>query len=66
MPLMRQEGRALHEERRECGEAEVRHGVGCVLPLPLVGDRQAAAPNGGDQAFLDRHRSTESTNPPRR
>jgi hypothetical protein len=48
MPLMRQEGRALHEERRERSQAEVRHGVGRVLTLPPVGDRCAATPHGSD------------------
>lgn len=66
MPLMGQEGWALHEERGKCGHAEVGHGVGGVLSLPLVGDRQATAANGSNQAVRGGHRATESTKPPRR
>ncbi len=43
MPLMRQKGRALHEERGERGHAEIGHGVGRVLPLPLVGNRPGSS-----------------------
>ena len=67
MPLMRQEGRALHEKRGERRHAEIGHGVDRVPPLPLVGDRQAATANGSDQAVRrGGHPATESTKSPRR
>jgi hypothetical protein len=60
MALMRQKGRALHEEGRERGKGEIRHVIGRVLASPLVGQRPAATAKGIEKAVLKRHRPVES------
>jgi hypothetical protein len=60
MPLMGQKGWALQEERRERGQREIRHVVGCVLASPLVGQGPAATAQGIEKAVLDRHTPIES------
>jgi hypothetical protein len=60
IPLMRQEGRALHEEGSEGGEREIGHGVGGVLAAPPpsraqspVGQGLAIAAQRGKKAIRD-------------
>jgi len=60
MTLMRQERRALHEERRERRQAEIRHVVGRVLAPPLVRQRPAATTQGIEKAVQDWHGVGES------
>ena len=60
MPLVCQEGRALHKEQGKGGEREVGHGIGRVLPAPLVGQGLAEAAKRGDQAVLDLHAYVET------
>ncbi|MEA2790654.1 MAG: hypothetical protein QOG73_3060, partial [Acetobacteraceae bacterium] len=60
IPLMGQEGRALHEERGEGGEREIGHAVGRVLAAPPVGQRFAVAAQSGEEAIQDRHQELES------
>lgn len=60
MALVRQKRRALHEERRERGQREIRHGVSCVLAPPPVGQGPAATTQGIEKAVLKRHRPVES------
>ncbi len=55
MPLVCEERRAMREERGKGGEREVSHGVGRVLPAPLVGQALAATAQRGDQAILGLH-----------
>jgi putative transposase len=62
MPLMCQEGRALHEEGGERRKCEVGHGVACVPAPPLVRRSPAAPAQGIEKAVLHRHRSVESWN----
>ena len=62
MTLVRQEGRALHEEDGERAEREISHGIGRVSSLPLVRQSLAATAQGIEKAILDRHRSVESRN----
>jgi len=60
MALMRQKGRALHEERRERGEGKIGHVVGRVQALPLVGQQPTATAQGIEKAILDWHTRVES------
>ena len=60
MALAGQEGRALHEERRERGEGEIGHGVCRVQTAPPVGQGLTAAAEGSDEAILDWHAGSES------
>ena len=60
MPLVRQEGGALHEERGKRGEREIGHRVGRVLALPPVGQSFAVAAQSREQAILDVHPHVES------
>jgi hypothetical protein len=57
---MGQKRRALHEERRERGQREIRHIVSRVLAAPLVGQGPAATAQGIEKAVLERHPSVES------
>jgi hypothetical protein len=50
----------MHEERRKGGEREIGHGIGRVLPAPLVGQGLAVMAQRGDQAVLDLHPHVES------
>jgi hypothetical protein len=59
--LLRQERRALHEERRECRHADVGHLIHGVLALPLIGKGRAQALEGGDE-LLEHHATLESKN----
>ena len=58
--LMCQKGRALHEERGERGQREIRHVIGHVLASPLVGQRPAAATEGIEKTIQDGHTPAES------
>jgi hypothetical protein len=60
MSLMRQKRRALHEERRERREHEIRHVVSRVPATPLVGQRPAATAQGIEKAILEGHSPVES------
>jgi hypothetical protein len=60
MPLVCQEGRALHEERSKGGESEVGHGIGRVFATPAVRQGLAVTAQRGDQAILDVHPYVES------
>jgi hypothetical protein len=60
MALMRQKGRALHEEPRERGEGKIGHVVGRVQALPLVGQQPTATAQGIEKAILDWHTRVES------
>jgi hypothetical protein len=60
MPLVCQEGRALHEERGKRGESEIGHGVGCVFAPPPVGQGFAATAQRGKETILDLHPYVES------
>src|SRR4051812_40395607 len=51
---------ALGEEHRECGQAEVGHGVGAVVAPARVREALAAAPHGADQALEHLHDGVES------
>src|ERR1019366_1489563 len=55
MPLVCQEGRALHEERGKGGQREVGHGVGGVFAPPPVGHGLAATAQRGEETILDLH-----------
>jgi hypothetical protein len=57
---MRQEGRALHEKRRERSEYEVAHRIGRVLAAPPVGQGLAITAQRGDEAVRDGHDRLES------
>jgi hypothetical protein len=59
MPLVGQEGWALHEERGEGGKCEIGHGVDRVLATPPIGQGLAAAAQCGDQAVLDWHQEVK-------
>ena len=59
MALVRQKRRALHEERRERGQREIRHVVGRVPASPLVGQGPAAATQRIEKAVLDGHMPVE-------
>jgi hypothetical protein len=61
MPLVCQEGRALHEERREPGQGEIGHVVGRVPAPPLVGQGPAATAKGIEKAVLHWHAPLESS-----
>lgn len=60
MALMGQEGRALHEERRERGEREVRHRIARVVPRTWVWQGLATAAQRGDEAAWNGHGVLES------
>jgi hypothetical protein len=58
--LMRQEGRALHEEGGEGGEGEIRHRIGRVLPAPRIGQGLAITAQRGEESIQDGHGKLES------
>ena len=58
--LVRQEGRALHEEGRERRHADIRHGIGLVRPVTFVGERFAGLAQVAEQGFKAVHTETES------
>jgi hypothetical protein len=60
MALVCQKGWALHEERGEPGQSEIRHVVGRVLAPPLVGQRPAATAQGIEEAVQNWHTPVES------
>jgi len=60
MALMRQKRGALHEERRERGQGEIRHVVSRVLAPSLVWQRPAATARGIEKAILERHKHVET------
>jgi hypothetical protein len=63
--LESQERRALGEEKREGGHADVGHGVVAVRSPAFVRKRPAAAPHGVDQAVEHLHAELESDSPKR-
>lgn len=60
MALVCQKGWALHEERGEPGQSEIRHVVGRVLAPPLVGQRPATTAQRIEEAVQDWHAPLES------
>jgi len=51
MPLMGQDGWALHKERGERGEHEIGHGVGRVLASPQIRHSLTAAAERIEEAI---------------
>jgi hypothetical protein len=60
VPLMGQEGRALHEEHRERRHADVRHRILAVLATAPVRQARAGVPQSLYQAVDRLHRQLES------
>ena len=60
MALVRQERRALHEERGEGGNDEIGHAVRRVLPGQRVGQGLAVAAQRGDESIRHAHGEFES------
>ena len=60
MPLVCQEGWALHEERGKRGEREIGHRITRVRALPPVGQSLAVAQQRSEKAILDIHAPVES------
>ena len=58
--LVRQEGRALHEEHRERRHADVADRIGLVHPMTPVGERSAARAQVLDQGLKADHARVES------
>jgi len=59
-PLVGQERLALHEEQREGGHSDIRHGIGHVTAAPLVRKARARRPHAIGKGLKNLHDPLES------